>query len=710
MKSRIYVAVILSVLYNIIAVGQDTVPANLNLNQSLSGYQYHPASNSITLSPGFKYTAQGNDALTATIVQPTPYPNNILGGESNGIVGKIEDGFNVTPIGQVTYEIPISVPQGTGGMTPQLSIVYSNSCKNGLLGSGFDLSGLSLINRAPSNLQSDGYSGHVDFSSNDKFMLDGQRMVRLKTIDASTYEYRTENNNFSKIIASGSDVSNPNTFTVYTKSGLIYEYVANTGQLKSSNASSSQNLFWLLRKVSDTKGNYYTISYDRDDANREYWPIRMDYTGNANTGLQPYCSVRFEYQTSSYPDFAYVYGLKVRKSKLLNRIDVYSGEKRIKYYSVSYQINNSQYQLSSVTETASDGTKINPTKFNWYNSSNFKSEKVDYNQTSQIYKADINVGDFNGDGKADFLVTPKSGAGWEGWRLFLSQGKSFTFAKSGSWSMQGEVQQIVTGDFNGDGYSDFVVKRKYKGGNGTWYNSDLYLATVSSGNVSLAYQRCFVSTQKDYELKTGEFNGDGISDIFLYYKDDKNCEIIRSEWDGTTVKPLNYAAKRACSIKWDRVETVDFNGDGLTDIMNLNGDGCALLESDGYGTMSEKSTSSWPNKEHHLYFGDFNGDGKTDMLLTGWNKDPNAGGWSGWYIQYSTGNGFERKEFSKKFNSKDKVIYVADINGDGQDDFYAVDKSAGSGMSAVHSYLNAGAGNSFSLITGASTYGADTWN
>lgn len=642
--------------------------------------------------------------------QTTPFPNNITGGASGGIVGKIADQFEITPSGQASYEIPISVLPSTGGMAPQLAIVYNSSVREGLMGTGFDLSGLSVINRAPSNLHTDGIASYVNFTSRDKYMLDGQRLIYLRSVSTANgagYEYRSENNNFSKIIANGSDIGNPSSFTVYTKSGLIYEYVSNTSSLKA--ATSTTVLFWLLKKVSDTKGNYYTISYERDDANGEYWPIRMDYTGNDKSVpvLSPYASVRFTYTSTSYPTTSYVYGMKVKRSKVLTQINIYSGETLMKYYQLSYQTMNYKRQLTSVTEYASDGSKLNPTKFTWYNSPSFVTSNVNYTNSSYITKAKLTVGDFNGDGKSDLFVTPQnSSAGWSGFRYFTSDGSSFTYAGSGSLSLTGEILETVSGDFNGDGYSDILIKRKY---NNTYYNTDLYLATVSGSSVTFTFNKCYLSDTRDYGLSAAEVNGDGVSDLIVYFKNTKECRIFYSEVSGNTVLPLNYPATRYSTVNWDVVKFVDFNGDGLTDVMNLHSGGYCLLESDGYGTMSQTRTSTWPNRDHHLYIGDFNGDGKSDMLLTGWNQDPNAGGWSDWNVQFSKGDGtFERVDFSKKFTSKDKTIVIADVDGDGKDDFYAIDKTA-SAMSTVYAYINDGTGSYFSQISGGSTYPEDKW-
>lgn len=302
--------------------------------------------------------------------QTVPYPNNINGGSSNGIVGRIDDSFEVNLNGVVNYEIPINVPSGTGGMTPQLSLTYSSTQSDGLLGSGFELTGLSVINRAPSNLHTDGRPGFVNFTNSDKFMLDGQRLILVKTISNTSWEYRTENNSFAQIIASGGTQGSPSTFTVKTKSGLIYEYSSNTAPLTRSVSSAADvSVFWLLTKISDTKANYYTISYGKDDTNGEYWPTRMDYTGNTTANLTPYNSIQFDYTTSYYPQDAYIYGVKVRRSKNITGINIYSGSKRVKYYQMAYQTVNSKRQLTQITEYVSDGTKRNPTKFSWYNSS-----------------------------------------------------------------------------------------------------------------------------------------------------------------------------------------------------------------------------------------------------------------------------------------------------------------------------------------------------
>lgn len=198
------------------------------------------------------------------------------GGAENGIFGKINDEIIVSPTGQLSYEIPIPALPGTGGMKPSLSIAYNSSTKNGLAGYGTDLIGLSIISRVPSDRFHDMVSTAIDFTRNDHFALDGQRLINYSYASDTQTEYRTENNSFAKILANGKS-TNPTSFKIYTKSGLIYDYVSVAKALGKSETDST--LFWLVSKISDTKGNYMTVTYGGDASTNDFYPLRIDYTG-----------------------------------------------------------------------------------------------------------------------------------------------------------------------------------------------------------------------------------------------------------------------------------------------------------------------------------------------------------------------------------------------------------------------------------------------
>lgn len=629
------------------------------------------------------------------------------GGSEKGFFGKIQDDLNVTPTGQLSYEIPIPTVPGTAGMKPNISISYNSSTKYGLAGYGFDITGLSIISRVPFDKFHTGIVCPTDFISRS-FALDGQRLMLYG--GSKDVEYRTENNAFAKIIGKGRLEGTPETFRVYTKSGLIYDYVTLAKAL--GTAKTDSTLYWLVTKVSDTKGNYFTIKYGGDVSCNDFYPTQIDYTGNDAAGLTPYASIRFSYIHNTDSPIAYVNGAKVKKNKLLSSVVVYNGKQPIRIFQLYYKIIDNRHQLREIIERAPGGNyKKNSTKFSWSNVDNFNVTKYDYTKTTLIHKASLNIADFNGDGMADFIATPENDkAGWKGYKLFISNGTSFENVASAPWTVYNEnrLEQVTCGDYNGDGFSDVIVKRT----NGNWHNCDYYKTTVGSdGKIKLSWAGCFLSQQKDYAIQTIESNGDGADDLFVYFKDSKDYRVICSRRNESGIIPLDSTVAGSLSQKWDRVEFGDFNGDGLTDVMNLNDKGNIILCGNSSGYMNKYLESQWPDKNHYLEFGDFNGDGKTDMLLTGWSKYKNA--WTDWCINYSKGNGRFVKEYIKAiFDTRTKHLIIADYNGDGLDDIQAIDKESES-MTAPQVYLcqiSCNMCNFSKQEKGGLVYGTNKWN
>lgn len=636
--------------------------------------------------------------------QSSLYEGREKGGTDGGIVGKTDDDFQITPTGQVAYDIPIPALPGTGGMKPCLSVNYSSSTKDGLLGYGFDLDGLSVISRTPADMFHDGMARAVTFTGYDSFSLDGQRLIP-SSFGGS--DYVTEINNFAKVTATY-DKGVPKTFTVKTKSGLTYEYLPLSEALGAG--TSANTLFWLVTKVTDTAGNYYKVTYDGDASENDFRVSRIDYTGNDNAGLSPYASVRFTYTKNEYSPTTYVCGVPVHKSMVISSISLYYEEQKVRTLEFEYRTVNRKNLLSSVTERAADGTHKNPTRFTWATIDNFKVKNINYTHTGYIHKAKLTVGDFNGDGKADILATPQDKkAGWSGWKLFLSNGNGFVSASEGTWQWDDdEMEDVMCGDFNGDGCDDIIVKRCHSG---KYHNCDLYLAANSGGNTSLAFSRSVLSLSTDFGMQPVEINGDGAADLFVWYNNSITYELLRSAVDGNAVNPLSDTETVMEHSKWGHLEFGDFNGDGLTDILNLDKDGCRLLQSNGMGKLNLATVAIWPTSKHHIHTGDFNGDGKTDLLLTGYDDDPNSGGWSEWCIYYSLGNGsFKKSYHDKPFDARKTLLFVADINGDGFDDIHAVDReSSGDNTTRPKVYINDGLGKFYPQDSGCGVYAADKW-
>jgi hypothetical protein len=94
-----------------------------------------------------------------------------------------------------------------------------------LLGVGFGLGGLSAIHRCSKTIAIDGVKGGVNYDDNDRYCLDGQRLIAISGQNGkSGSEYRTEIETFRRIKFTG------NHWTAETKSGQTFEY-GNTDHL-----------------------------------------------------------------------------------------------------------------------------------------------------------------------------------------------------------------------------------------------------------------------------------------------------------------------------------------------------------------------------------------------------------------------------------------------------------------------------------------------
>jgi len=218
---------------------------------------------------------------------------------SQTVAGSTPDSMRVTESGAAEYRIPIQVPPGIAGMEPKLALGYNSQAGNGLLGVGWNLEGLSAVTRFPSTLAQDGVRGGVNYDANDRYCLDGRRLMAISgAYGADGTEYRTERESFTKVISYGVAGSGPAWFKAWTKSGQIIEY-GNTADSRIEAQGKATVRLWAVNKVFDFQSNYFAVSYAEDNASGDYRPIRIDYTGNTATGFGPADSVQFLYESRS---------------------------------------------------------------------------------------------------------------------------------------------------------------------------------------------------------------------------------------------------------------------------------------------------------------------------------------------------------------------------------------------------------------------------
>ncbi len=218
--------------------------------------------------------AQQTDTTTASPAEKRQQQNTLTrnaalaatGDSGSGSIGGITSPQNikVSAGGVATHSIPIVVPRGTAGVQPNLALTYNSQGENSLLGIGWSVGGMPIINRCPRTVAQDGFRGGVNYDTNDRFCLDGQRLMAISgNYGADNSEYRTEIDNFLTITAKTAvGIAGPAYFIVKTKSGETMEFGGNEISQEGRIEAQGKNTVrvWALSKVSDTKGNYFTVT------------------------------------------------------------------------------------------------------------------------------------------------------------------------------------------------------------------------------------------------------------------------------------------------------------------------------------------------------------------------------------------------------------------------------------------------------------------
>jgi RHS repeat-associated protein len=690
-----------------------------------SGNEEYIGRDEVNLQPGFEYQATTGNSFIAridnTIVANYDYSSNTaLDGSTrvintNFAVGTLPGSANVSATGAFTYGIPLQLPPGTAGMMPNLSLVYSSQAGNGLCGMGWNLAGLSAITRVGANIYNDGFVDGVNFDSNDKYMLDGQRLVPF----AGSNIFHTEVESFSKVEKFGSWGTNnlcPSYWVVTTKGGYSMEYGATADAQLQINNWQKDVLSWQCNKVTDPNGNYYTIQYAKDEANGESYPISIEYTGNAAAGLQPYNKVAFLYSKKDNPFTGYIGGgeigpnnfhggCKLSQTVVLDKIITYIENCNVNTYTLTYVHDAFNTFLNQIQLCTYTGDCLNSTVFNYGAAANLVTPE----QITGYHLPDI-CSDFDGNGKSEILCYSNSSGNIDFKKLDQTT-HSFITASNNTG---GKICQFLVGDFDGNGKKSvipiffdstgfnnscankntFTIKYIIRESGVTWFSNPNINSDCSPNNLTF-YQKKFKKGSRNQgaklQFECADFDGDGKEEIAIIEKAVTSgggnstgyFQFLKVNNNVLTLIPSNLNNQSHfttnCTIS-DNVVLGDFNGDRKIDfLVTDNITSQIFINAEINGVWNWKSyynyNLGYPNSYHKIFPGDFNGDGKTDLLTYNIN--------GGWEVGINMDNfifGIQAPSFTQlnslgftdplDDNSK-YYLNVLDVNGDGLADIIA---------------------------------------
>ncbi len=559
--------------------------------------------------------------------------------------------------GRSNYVIPIAVPPGRSGFTPDVSVQYSSDGGDGIAGVGWSLSAGGSISRCGASTARDGVitaseNLGVMLNSNDKLCLSGARLEAVSgSYGASGTQYRTEEDSFSRITQQGGSLGQSGVyFIVETKDNKVLTF-GNSANSRIVGDGVSLASSWLISREADASGNN-TINYEYQLGTGNAVLSAIYYTGTgSNNGDRV---VRFNYENRDDIRSAYLAGGLSIYDQRLSSIQTYVANELVQRYNFFYEASRaSQRSLLKEVELCSNDSGCLPaTQFTWSDAPVVREvEPVTFYQNGQAihpygsgtYLSQIEPrGDINGDGVRD----------WTGYFVNAEQevtGTSQRDERPDNCRHSTNGTNCAEGDFNQDGRTD------------SWnVNSEGQLVlsyTNTDGSQSRAINTGIAIdegiTRNGRVAAVSDYNADGWPDLLLvqynggYLKTSIffHSKNVNAPYSAANSQLVYTATKDAedRQPKTDVISVGDMDGNGLPDFMQISRKeqitsvltGSVMLPGfiprvlkltklDANGKVYFEDRTFWDidvaaAKLHTFfsYFYDANGDGLTDWYYVG---------------------------------------------------------------------------------------------
>ncbi|MDZ4147697.1 MAG: RHS repeat-associated core domain-containing protein [Flavobacteriaceae bacterium] len=689
-----------------------------------------------------------NNEIPELLRAPAQSAQSVSSAAGNGISETVGE-LSVSLTGGAGYNIPVAVPQGINGIEPSISLSYNSQGGNGLAGFGWNVSGVSVITRIPSTKFHDNNIDGVDFDLQDRYSFDGQRLILKSGVyGGDGAQYETENFSNVKITSHGvspyGSAYGPTYFIVTYPDGSEARYgYSNDSRSRTDYAIS----YWV-----NPQGIRINYTYTTSDNS-----LSISNIAYGTAGSSPLNEIQFIYKTRKRPEQSFTGGQDFKRKNLLSEIRVKGNGIGYRNYVLTHNYNTLGYdRLVSVQEKSGDNTLS-------YSPITFSYDDTPTNIASTGIVADLGVinieqrnanvvpFDLTGNGKMDFIVYPTTGTDlrkkfWVfkdlqsvttnfAFEIGLN-GNTFeqifpvTWLSHNSKVLPGQgfvvVKNTNVADITFEVYSDgfstpithqydrFWEAPKITTGFTCQYDFQI-------GGCSLSYQD--LKIPKEY--LSGDFNGDGLSDIIAVEKDFSYANVNCGPPDpfgfacDEVYNNINASPKKVHFINLDRritgnfvnlagilqagvaeddkLMTADVNGDGKTDILHFKTGKVYAYTLTQTNTLQLlwQTTDTRIKLDKPILLGDYNGDGKTDFMI------PAAADSSLFALFRSTGSSFFKTEltypFQYKLASGASPLYLynlipTDINGDGRTDILdyrtVTYNSSSNGTQTVTAYNN----------------------
>jgi len=300
-----------------------------------------------------------------------------------------------------------------------------------------------------------------------------------------------------------------------------------------------------------------------------------------------------------------------------------------------------------------------------------------------VYAYSVSVGDFNGDGKADLVVSnqcPQSNCNSGAISVLLGNGDG-TFQAAQSYASGGyEAYSVAVGDVNGDGKADLIVANGCQSAN-QCANGAIGVLLGNGDGTFQAAQSYSSGGVVASSVVIADLNKDGHADLVVANQClDSSCasggvSVLLGNGDGTFQAAQSYPSGGLTAVS---VAVGDFNHDHKMDLVvanqcqssgNCNGNVGVLL-GNGKGIFQSAQTySSGGYRAVSVAVDDFDEDRVADLVVA--NQCPSSGDCSNGSVGVLLGNGdgtFQPPQNYLSGGNNTAAVAVSDLNGDGRTD------------------------------------------
>ncbi|MDD3322823.1 MAG: SpvB/TcaC N-terminal domain-containing protein [Paludibacter sp.] len=354
---------------------------NYDLNNPDNDSKTYIGRDYVRLKDGYSFSAANGGTMNAKIssglttaeaktflnipATSTTNPDDLTAINTGYAVGQIPISSSVSPSGAKCYNVPIEIVPGRMGFQPNISLSYNSQAGNGVVGMGWNISGLSSIERVNKNMFFDGETETIKVSNEGAFALDGVNIIETgRTTEQINYE--TVQGNI-KIIAylAQNGLMNPKFISYFE---VLYPN-GNVGIFGSHNYLDYARLSFPISRLIDMNGNEISFLYTFDGVDLNNSPINLKspqnvtyYISEINYGKcynkPDFAKIKFAYEDDR-PD--QIFSLQSTKSciyrKRLSKIESFANTDLIRTYQLAYS--NTDNRTSSNESDVSRLVQIN---------------------------------------------------------------------------------------------------------------------------------------------------------------------------------------------------------------------------------------------------------------------------------------------------------------------------------------------------------------